>query len=160
MASNRGPGDMIDGVDVKQLRVIHDARGYLQECMRSDDDIHDGFEWGQVYVSHVYKDIVKAWHMHKIQTDFVVCIVGMIKLAIYDGRESSPTNSHLNIYYIGERNPLLIRIPKGVYHGWKGLENFNLVLNMPNKLYIYNAPDEHRLSPFDLCPEVWEEENG
>lgn len=150
----------IDGVRIQNLRLIPDGRGYLQEIMRNDSPLHDGFEWGQVYISAVYKDIVKAWHLHTKQTDFVCCIKGMIKLALYDSRDGSPTKGCVNIFYIGEQNPMLIRIPKGVYHGWKGLTDISLVLNIPDKMYDYVNPDEQRLSPNQLAPNVWGIEMG
>ena len=40
---------MIDGVMVKQLRVIPDERGRLMEILREDDDIYMRF--GQVYLT-------------------------------------------------------------------------------------------------------------
>ncbi|MFV2082767.1 MAG: dTDP-4-dehydrorhamnose 3,5-epimerase, partial [bacterium] len=38
---------MIEGVKVKELKVIPDERGRLMEMLRSDDDIYSQF--GQVY---------------------------------------------------------------------------------------------------------------
>lgn len=135
--------DEIDGVWVKDLAVIPDERGRLMEILRSDDE---GFErFGQVYVSTTYPGVVKAWHLHKTQADNFCCVKGMVKLVLYDSREGSPTNGTLAEYFIGEHNTKLIRVPAGVYHGWKCVsEEESVVLNVPTEPYNREAPDEYR----------------
>jgi dTDP-4-dehydrorhamnose 3,5-epimerase len=72
----------------------------------------------------------------------------MIKIALYDQREESPTNGMLNEYFIGEKNPLLIRIPPMVFHGFKAIGGDTAyVINIPNRLYDREDPDEYRLPP-------------
>ena len=61
---------MIEGVTTKRLRLLVDERGWLMEILRNDWDVFDRF--GQVYVTAAYPNVVKAWHMHKKQTDHVV----------------------------------------------------------------------------------------
>jgi len=151
---------MIDGVKVKKLRVIPDERGRLMEILRSDDELFSKF--GQVYVTTVYPGIVKAWHLHKIQTDNVAALKGMIKLALYDSRENSSTKGEVNEFFIGEHNPSLVQIPKGVYHGWKCIsESEAIVVNCPTEVYNYEKPDEYRL-PYntDQIPYDWEIKHG
>jgi len=48
---------MIDGVMVKQLRVLPDERGRLMEILREDDEIHMRF--GQVYLTTGYPGVVR-----------------------------------------------------------------------------------------------------
>lgn len=151
---------MIDGVKVKKLRVIPDERGRLMEILRSDDELFSKF--GQVYMTTVYPGIVKAWHLHKIQTDNVAALKGMIKLALYDSRENSSTKGEVNEFFIGEHNPFLVQIPKGVYHGWKCIsESEAIVVNCPTEVYNYEKPDEYRL-PYntDQIPYDWETKHG
>ena len=71
---------MIDGVVVKNLRVIPDERGWVMEMLRCDDDIYTKF--GQVYLSVVYPGVVKGWHYHKIQTDRFTVVKGMAKVVL------------------------------------------------------------------------------
>ncbi len=40
----------IDGVVIKNLKVIPDERGWLMEILRCDDEIFEKF--GQVYIIH------------------------------------------------------------------------------------------------------------
>ena len=137
---------MISGVKIKNLRVIPDERGRLMEILRCDDDVFE--EFGQVYMTTTYPGVVKAWHSHRLQTDFVTCVKGMIKMVLHDGRESSPTRGELNEFCIGEYNPLLISIPPGIHHGWKCIsESESIVVNTPTRPYNREQPDEYRLPP-------------
>lgn len=151
---------MIDGVAVKQLRVIPDERGHLMEMLRSDDDVFEVF--GQAYVTTTYPDVVKGWHMHLKQDDNVVCVKGMLRLGLYDGREGSPTHAETQTIYLGEHKPLLVHIPRGVYHGWKCVSTEEaFIVNMPTELYDYDSPDEHRLPwDTDLIGYDWSRKNG
>lgn len=151
---------LIDGVIADELHLIPDGRGYLQEIMRSDSMIHKGYKWGQVYASAIYKDTIKAWHLHTEQTDFVCCVSGMIKLALHDTRTGSKTRDITNVFYIGEQAPALVRIPKGIYHGWQGLAPISLVVNMPDKMYNYKCPDEQRAAPHSFVTSIWGKEEG
>jgi dTDP-4-dehydrorhamnose 3,5-epimerase len=137
---------MIEGVVVKQLRMISDERGWLMEILRSDWDTFERF--GQVYATTAYPNIVKAWHMHKKQTDHLACIKGMVKIALCDGRKNSKTKGEINDFIAGERNPILVKIPPEVWHGFKTIgEETAFVVNVPTELYDYKSPDEHRLPP-------------
>jgi dTDP-4-dehydrorhamnose 3,5-epimerase len=151
---------MIDGVVIKQLRVLPDERGHLMEMMRSDDDVFEVF--GQAYVTTTYPGVIKAWHMHLKQDDNVVCVRGMIKLGLYDDRDGSPTRGEVQEIFLGEHRPVLVHIPKEVYHGWKCVSEYEaFIVNMPTELYDYNDPDEHRL-PYDTdkIPYDWSLKHG
>ncbi len=151
---------MIDGVKIKQLRVIPDQRGRLMEILRADDDLFVKF--GQVYMTTTYSGIVKAWHLHKKQTDNVVCVQGMIKLAMYDPREDSPTYKEVNEFYLGIHNPLFVQIPRGVYHGWMCVSSEEaIVVNVPTEVYDREDPDEFRLDPHQNdIPYDWRRRDG
>ncbi|MBN1222899.1 MAG: dTDP-4-dehydrorhamnose 3,5-epimerase family protein [Candidatus Aminicenantes bacterium] len=151
---------MIDGVKTKQLKVIPDERGRLMEILRSDEAIFNKF--GQVYMTTTYSGVVKAWHLHKKQTDNVACLQGMIKLALYDSREDSPTLRELGEFYLGVHNPLLVQIPPGVYHGWMCVsEEEAVVVNIPTEPYDPENPDEYRCDPHrSSIPYEWKRKDG
>ncbi len=130
----------------KQLELIPDDRGWLMEILRSDWDIYEKF--GQVYLTTVYPNVVKAWHYHKVQTDHFACVSGMIKLVLYDARRNSKTRGQVNEFFLGERNTMLVKVPPLVYHGFKGLGTQPAyVVNIPTELYNYEKPDEFREPP-------------
>jgi dTDP-4-dehydrorhamnose 3,5-epimerase len=137
---------MIDGVVVKKLRRIVDERGWLMEILRSDWDLFEKF--GQAYITAAKPKVVKAWHMHKGQTDNLACVKGRARLVLYDGRENSRTKGEINKFEMSEKNPLLVKIPAEVWHGFKALgKEPALVVNIPTALYNYDEPDEYRLPP-------------
>lgn len=151
---------MIDDVKVRRLSFIPDERGYLLEILRSDWEEFEKF--GQVYVTAAYPGVVKGWHYHKIQTDHFVCIHGTAKVVLYDRRADSPTHGEVNEFFIGERNPSLIKIPSGVVHGFKGVgQDVALIVNVPTELYNRDEPDEYRL-PYDTdeIPYDWSVKYG
>jgi dTDP-4-dehydrorhamnose 3,5-epimerase len=142
---------VIEGVKTKQLKVIPDERGRLMECLRADDELFVKF--GQFYMTTTYPEVVKGWHLHDVQLDNIVCVKGMIKLALYDDREGSPTRGEITELFLGEHRPLLVQVPAGIWHGWKcvSLEEA-YIINAPTEVYDYDTPDQREL-PFD-APQV------
>jgi dTDP-4-dehydrorhamnose 3,5-epimerase len=151
---------MIDGVCAKKLRVIPDERGRLMEILRDDDEIFERF--GQVYMTTTLPGVVKAWHLHRKQDDYIACIKGMIRLALYDGREGSATRGEVSDFFIGEHNPMLVKVPRLVHHGWKCVsQDEAYVVNCPTLHYDYKEPDEERLDPHkNDIPFSWERRDG
>lgn len=148
---------MIDGVRTKILVSHPDERGRLWEILRSDDEIFDSF--GQVYVTTAFPGIVKAWHAHKLQTDFFTVISGKAKFVLYDMREGSSTKGQLQEFFLGRDQLQLITIPPGVYHGFMCLGQEEVIaLNCPTRPYNAQTPDELRLPPdSDQIPYRWNE---
>jgi dTDP-4-dehydrorhamnose 3,5-epimerase len=145
---------LIDGVKIKKLRVVPDARGRLGEIFRSDDPDFEKF--GQVYFTTTYSGVVKGWHLHMRQCDHFACIRGTMKVALFDVRESSSTTFWLNEFYIGEHNPCLVVVPPGIYHGWMCVSDKEAyIVNVPDKKYNYKKPDEIRVAPFGVINYNW-----
>jgi len=128
--------------------------------LRKDDELFTKF--GQVYLTTTYPGAVKAWHYHKLQTDNVCAVEGMIKLVLYDNRSRSRTKGELNELFIGIHNPVLVQIPAGIYHGWKCMsDNEALVINCPTEVYDYKHPDEYRIDPYTKkIPYDWSRKDG
>lgn len=138
---------LIAGVKIKKLKPIHDERGFLMEILRSDEEIF--LKFGQVYITTAYPGVVKAWHYHKKQTDNFTVVRGTSKVALFDNREESPTKGLINEFITGPHNPILIQIPKMVYHGFKCISKEDtMVINIPTQTYNYKEPDEFRIDPF------------
>jgi len=139
---------MIHGVEIKKLKIIPDDRGRLMEILRSDDEIFKKF--GQVYMTTAYPGAVKAWHWHARQNDNFACVHGKIGLALYDARKNSPTYREINEFILSPDDPILVTIPKMVYHGFKGIADYeSIVINTPTLPYNYKKPDEYRIDPYD-----------
>jgi dTDP-4-dehydrorhamnose 3,5-epimerase len=58
---------------------------------------------------------------------------------------------------MGQQNPILLKIPPGVMHGFKGIgQGMTLMVNVPTELYRYDDPDEYRLPAHtDEIPYDW-----
>ncbi len=151
---------MIDGVKIKKLRVIPDERGRLMEILRSDDDFFTQF--GQVYMTTAYPGVVKAWHYHKVQSDNMAVIRGMMKIVLYDSRRESKTFGEVNEFFAGEHNPVLMHIPPLVFHGFKCISTEEaVVINVPTEAYRYREPDEYRVDPHTKdIPYDWNRRDG
>ena len=151
---------LISGIRVKPLKVIPDERGRLFEMLRRDEPLFTTF--GQVYCTTVTIGVVKGWHYHKKQVDNFVCVGGMIKLVTYDNRPGSPTKGLVNEFFIGVHNPMLVQIPPGVLHGFKGISSHEaIVINISTEPYHHARPDEYRLDPYDSgIPYDWNRRDG
>lgn len=147
---------MIDGVRVKQLRMIPDERGRLMEILRQDDK--EFIKFGQLYMTTAYPGVIKGWHYHQRQIDNFCTVRGMIKLVLYDAREKSPTYREVNEFFQGEHNPILVQIPNLVYHGFKCIsETEAIVINCITEVYNHAKPDEFR-APYNdpAIPYNWD----
>ncbi len=151
---------LIEGVALKQLRVLCDERGRLMEMLRSDDELFKGF--GQVYLTTAYPGVVKAWHYHRKQWDQFVVVSGMIKMVLYDSRAESSTRGLVNEFFMGVHNPILLRIPPMVYHGFKCISDHEaIVINTPTEPYQCKQPDEYRVDPHSQdIPYTWARKDG
>lgn len=139
---------MIDGVKVKKLKLIPDERGRLMEILRCDEPLFQKF--GQVYMTTAKPGVVKAWHYHKKQDDHFTCIHGKMRLALYDAREKSSTRGEVNDFLISLEDPMLVVIPREVYHGFKAMGDVEaVVINVPTVPYDPKHPDEYRVDAFD-----------
>ena len=156
----RGSGALIDGVGARVAKLLPDERGRLGEIMRADDPWFEKF--GQVYFTTTYPGVVKAWHYHKIQTDHFYVIKGLVKIALYDARDDSPTCGMVNQIYLGEHCPGVVRIPAGVQHGWMCVGRKEAyIVNVVSEMYNYSEPDEYRTDPHDNnIPYDWTAKDG
>ncbi len=81
----------------------------------------------------------------------------MMKVVLYDARKESPTYNTLIELFIGEKNPMLISVPPGIYHGFKAIGTETaFFLSIPTLPYNYSDPDEFRIPPDSLeIPYDW-----
>lgn len=137
---------MIEGVDVIPLKRIPDERGMIAHMLRCDAPHFEKF--GEIYFSYVYPGVVKGWHIHKEMTLFYAVPVGMIKLVLFDERETSKTKGELMELFVGEASYSLVRIPPMVWNGFKGVGTTTAVV--ANCSTIPHAPGEiDRLDPHE-----------
>jgi dTDP-4-dehydrorhamnose 3,5-epimerase len=78
---------------------------------------------------------------------------GMAQVVLYDMRKDSSTYKQTQVILAGEQNPVLIKIPIGVAHGYRVLGDKSVMLFYHTTMsYDAKNPDEKRI-PFD-DPEI------
>ena len=110
-------GSRIEGVVVQPLRRICDERGMIMHMLRCDSPLF--VQFGEVYFSQAFPGVIKAWHVHKRQTQHYAVLQGMVKLVLHDLRKDAPSFGTTEEHFVGESNYCLVRIPPGVANGYK-----------------------------------------
>ncbi|MEZ0537115.1 dTDP-4-dehydrorhamnose 3,5-epimerase family protein [Caldicellulosiruptoraceae bacterium PP1] len=137
--------ELIEGVKVKELKKHVDDRGFFMEILRDDDNLLEKF--GQASMSLTYPGVIKAFHYHKLQDDLWFFPKGNAQVVLYDLRENSKTYKKTNVFYLGENNPILLLIPKGVAHGYRVLGNEPaIIVYFTTMSYNRENPDEYRIA--------------
>lgn len=149
------------------VRTLHqDPRGFLLETLRADDTAVDGARFSMSYSSVTlpgqFRD-ADRWHVHQVQTDRFVVVLGEMTLALFDRRPGSSTEGHLDVVRMtgARRDALssprardlvtyLVPIPPGVLHCIGNLAAEPFVLqNFPTELY---TPSDEGRVPFASLP--------
>jgi dTDP-4-dehydrorhamnose 3,5-epimerase len=145
---------MIKDVKVVPLTAHVDDRGYLIEILRCTDEHFTKF--GQVYlVGDMTRGTVRAFHKHEELWDWFFISHGSAKFALRDDRPASPTYREMQTIVTSQRNPALVVVPPGVYHGWMALEDDTQMISTASHVYNRERPDEVRVSP-DSFGYIWE----
>ena len=126
----------IEGLVVKPLERLEDARGWLIELYR-EDELAPGLRPVMAYASQTLPGVVRGPHAHRRQTDcFAFVGPGDFKLYLWDTRTDSPTSGNRQTLVVGESNRQFVLIPPGVVHAYRNVSQVPaLVFNAPNRLY-------------------------
>jgi dTDP-4-dehydrorhamnose 3,5-epimerase len=157
----------IDGVEVVELKRFNDDGGSMTELGRLDDGAHrqlPGFVARQVNYSVLEPLAIKAFHLHKRQTDvWFVPPSDKILLVLADVRAGSPTEGLVWRFVLGDGNSRLVRIPPGVAHGCRNLRPASagtIVYFVDVQFAVDESCDEGRLPWDHFGAQVWEVERG
>ncbi|MCU1233476.1 MAG: dTDP-4-dehydrorhamnose 3,5-epimerase [Candidatus Solibacter sp.] len=91
---------------------------------------------------------VTDWHRHVRQIDHLVGVSGNIRVALWDGREDSPSYRESELIRIGAIRPVMVTVPPGVWHALRNESGLPAgYLNVTDQLYDYATPDNWRLAP-------------
>ena len=137
----------IDGVRIVELGNVLTRSGWMAEVFRTD--------WPEVQITvrqvtwvELAPGAVTDWHRHAGQTDHLIGVGGRIKLALWDGRDTSPTKGASEIIRIGAIRPVMVIVPPGVWHGLRNESGQPAgYLNVQDQVYSHADPDNWRLSP-------------
>ena len=136
----------ISDVIITELKVIEDNRGKVMHMLRNDSNVFKSF--GEIYFSTIYKDSIKAWHLHKEATLNYACVKGRVKLVLFDDRDWSSTQGVYEEVILSPQNYFLITIPPNIWNGFKGLnEEESIIANCLN--LPHNEKEMVREDPFN-----------
>ena len=127
---------MIHDVIVRRLDRYDDSRGWLSELFRHDD-LPAEFHPVMAYISSTRPGISRGPHEHVDQAD-LFCFLGPsnFKLRMWDNRPDSATYRLAMTLVVGEDDPHVIVIPKGVVHAYQNVgDKDGIVINCANRLY-------------------------
>lgn len=157
----------IGGVEIVELKRFVDDGGTLVELGRLTAGAHaalPGFEVKQVNFSEIDPGVIKAFHLHRRQTDVWFVPPGdRMLLVLLDARADSPTENAVRRLILGDGASRLVRVPPGVAHGVR-----NLATTRGRIIYFVDThfspdpdnSDEGRL-PWDFAGvDVWEPTRG
>src|SRR5207247_6825611 len=157
----------IQGVEIVELKRFADDGGSLTELGRLGSGLHAafaGFEVKQVNYSEMDPGVIKAFHLHRRQTDvWFIPPSDKMLLVLIDVRSASRTRDVQRRLVLGDGTCRLVRIPPGVAHGVKNLAGSRGRIIYLVDVQFSPAPDEcdeGRL-PWDLAGEdIWNVTRG
>lgn len=134
---------MIDGVIIKELQTHEDERGFFREIFRFSEEYND-ISVGQLSHSLVKEGVIKAWHGHRVQSQWNYVVTGLIKVALHDNRTNSPTYKEIMEFLVGDgQEPSAYFFPPGVLHGYKCLKGPMQIIYVTSG--VYDLEDEVRI---------------
>ena len=157
----------IEGVEIVELKRFNDDGGSMCELGRLNEGLHaqlPGFVVRQVNYSVLEPLAIKAFHMHRRQTDvWFVPPSDKLLLVLADVRAGSATEGQITRMVLGDGNSSLVRIPPGVAHGCRNLRpaSTSTILYFVDVQFTTDETcDEGRLPWDHFGAQVWEVERG
>ncbi|OHB89368.1 MAG: hypothetical protein A3D89_01440 [Planctomycetes bacterium RIFCSPHIGHO2_02_FULL_52_58] len=115
------------GIEIKDLKVLKDHRGWFVELFRKEFGIE---KMAQVNLTVANPGMAKGNHYHLYKTEWYCVIKGRMKLVLKDmdsGKVSELT--------LGDDNLRIVKIPPRVIHGFKNTGEGDMYL-----LYCTDTP--------------------
>lgn len=164
---------LIEGVELLSIEneAHTDSRGFFREIIRKSDSAFTGF--GQWSHSMMYTGTIKAWHYHKLQTDYWYVPVGVVRAVVCDITPTWAVPVDMNFdtlgyfkgdqdykvveYLLGDNQPAqVLKIPPGVAHGLKVLQGPAHLMYITDR--EYDPDDEGRIA-YDALGYDWHKED-
>jgi dTDP-4-dehydrorhamnose 3,5-epimerase len=157
----------IQGLEIVELKRFNDDGGAMTELGRLHDGKlagMEGFTVRQVNYSVMEPLAIKAFHLHKRQTDvWYVPPSDKLLLVVADVRKGSPTEGMVQRIVLGDTRSMLVRIPPGVAHGAKNLRPASpsvIVYFVDVQFSTDEHCDEGRLPWDHFGAAIWDVERG
>ncbi len=156
-----GKKSEIEGVKIVSLPYHVGDDGDFIELMRitEKDELADfpGFKIAQISRSRMFKNTIKAWHLHFKQNEiWFIPPECRVLVGLWDIRDRSKTKNSVMRLISGGGKAQLIFIPKGVAHGSANLmdDSATIIYFVDHSFNITN-PDEKRIKWDSLGEDFW-----
>lgn len=147
----------IEGVKIHPLDYHRDESGDFVELGRLTQGKFKGFDHfvvRQISASRLLPGTIKAFHLHRQQTDvWYVSPLERMLVGLLDTRKQSKTLDQTMRLILGAGRAALLFIPPGVAHGAANLWDKPVTMTYFTDRE-FNPLDEHRL-PYDLFGEAF-----
>jgi len=125
-----------------------DDRGFLNQIFESTKNLFP--EVKRIYVvGNFGKGVTRGLHMHKREWKYFYVVKGAAKFVAVKEGEESP-----EIMVLSEKNPSILVVPPGYYHGWMSLEEDTVLIGISNKTLEESLKDDIRVDP-NKFGDVW-----
>lgn len=131
----------MDGIILTPLTQIYNPKGDIFHAMKKTSDGYEGF--GEAYFSTINKDDIKNWRKHTKMILNIVVPIGEIKFVAYDEQIKKFFSVKLS-----QNNYQRLTIKPGLWLAFKGLADFNMLLNIANIEHNTNETESKNLEEF------------
>jgi dTDP-4-dehydrorhamnose 3,5-epimerase len=147
-ADGRPVRRLLDGMSIRPLPTIDDARGSVTELFDLRWNWHaDPLVFA--YTFSIRPGWVKGWNLHREHEDRYVVLDGDMELVLYDPRPDSSTANEVCRILLSGRQRSIVNVPANVWHADHNVGTTDLiVVNFPTQPYDHANPDKYRL-PLD-----------
>jgi dTDP-4-dehydrorhamnose 3,5-epimerase len=137
---------LIHDVLISPLNKIANPKGDIYHALKSTSPGYVGF--GEVYFSEIKKDVIKGWKKHNRLILNIVVPVGKIEFVLYDDRIKSISRNTFCSIVIGSNNYSRLTVPSGIWIAFRGLEDFNMLMNVISEEHDFNESENVELNSF------------
>ena len=118
---------------------IANPKGKILKFLDISSEGYKGF--GEVYLSFIKKNKIKAWKINNKVTSNLIVPVGKVLIVIYDKKEKFVLKRLVS-------SAIKVTIPPLFYYGFMGIGENNLIINLLNKKYSKDNATNLKSSKF------------
>jgi len=97
------------------------------------------------------RGVIRGFHKHLGEYKFFFVVSGGAKFVV-----ERDEGSVLDNYVLSAKQPSVLVIPPGHFHGWVSLADDTTIIGMSNYTLAESEKDDMRKDPFVLGKEIWE----
>ena len=118
---------------IRKITKVNNKKGSIFKIINNKD--HNFNKFGELYISEVFKNEIKAWKYHLRNELNLYVIEGRIKFVFAYRHEKKYLFDEIIIHKNSEK---LIHIPKKTWFGFMGINNSNKILSLSSNLFTEN----------------------